>query len=128
MTLRERLERAVELGVTVALSPGELRELLDAAAVLVADAIPTRDLTITEVSARLARPCSTVRAWVAAGRFAGSYKLSERDWRVPVASVTAFVEARRPAVPSPNDGPPVRHRRHRAAGGAVDLSAWRRPT
>jgi excisionase family DNA binding protein len=128
VTLHERLSQAAELGLTVTLSPAELRELLEPGAVEVAKRADERpDLTVNEVAARLARPCSTVRAWVAEGRFAGSYKLSERDWRVPAASVVAFVEARQPAVPSPSGGRPVRRRKHRAAGGDADLSAWRRP-
>jgi len=129
VTLRERLGRAVELGVTVALSPEELRELLGDGAPLVAEAIPTHDLTVREVAARLGRPVSTIRAWIAAGRFESAYKLSERDWRVPVAAVTAFVEARKPLVVEGLEPAPVKRRpsRRAADGEAVDLGAWRKP-
>jgi hypothetical protein len=131
VTLHERLRQAIELlppEAALSLPVRVMRELLDSAA----HSNPSpgddgHDLTVAEVAARLARPCSTVRAWVAAGRFAGSYKLSERDWRVPVASLVAFLDGRQPAAPTASDGPHVRRRTHRAAGGDVDLSAWRNP-
>lgn len=131
----------MELGLTVALTPEEVRELLDADAVLVAKGIsthswtgPEHDLTVTALAARLGRPVSTIRAWVKAGRFGPTvYKLSERDWRVPVAAVDAFVKARQPVGPGLEStlepSSPVKRRRRRGGEGeAVDLSAWRRPS
>ena len=127
MTLRERLARAAELGVTVALSPAEVKELLAGGEPHSRGDEDSPDLSVGEVAARLNRPCSTIRSWVAARRFKGAYKLSPRDWRVPAAALRAFIEARQPAVPSPSDGPPIRRRTHRAVEGAdsADLGAWR---
>ncbi len=128
MNLHERLRQAIELlppDAAVSLPVPLMRELLDSVAC--SESVTDddgHDLTVAEVAARLHRPRSTVRSWVKAGRFAGTYKLSERDWRVPSASVAAFVEARRPAVTSPSTDSPVRRRPHRTAGRA-DLAAWR---
>lgn len=130
--MHERLRQAIELlppEAAVSLPVPLVRELLDSVAS--SEPVPSddsHDLTVAEVSVRLRRPRSTVRAWVKRGEFGPKvYKFSERDWRIPVASVVAFVQARQPAVPSPSEGLPVRRRTHRAAGDDIDLGAWRRP-
>ena len=91
-------------------------------------------LTVVEVAARLHRSTSAVRAWCAAGRFAGGFKLNNRDWRVPVEGLAAFITAQQPK-PSRQDAPgrPITTRKvsgptsPRARGTtAPDLGAWRR--
>lgn len=127
MTLHERLRQAIELlppEVAVTLPVPLVRELLGSVAH--SERVPDneRDLTVAEVAVRLRRPRSTVRAWLKAGRFEGAYKLSPRDWRVPVAAVTAFVDKRRP---EPESEPALVRRRAKRANSddAADLSAWR---
>jgi len=125
VNLHERLLRAAELGLTVSLAPAEVKELLARGEPVSRGDENSLDLSVGELAIRLKRPRSTIRAWVAAGRFKGAYKLSPRDWRVPAAAVTAFIEARESAAPSPSNAPPVRRRRFRAVEREADLSAWR---
>jgi helix-turn-helix protein len=123
------------------------RERLRAAAVELADAladllttnggdgaVPDGPLTVAQVAAQLHRSPSTVRAWCAAGRFVSAFKLSARDWRVPVEALARFLAAQQPQ-PARQDAPgrPIsprpetraRPRRARSSGD-VDLGAWRR--
>jgi Helix-turn-helix domain len=70
----------------------------------------TGDLSVAQIAAQLQRAPSTVRGWLEAGRFAGAYKLNDRDWRIPPDAFAAFYAAQRGAgTPQP-----------------VDLSGWRR--
>jgi hypothetical protein len=75
-----------------------------------------RDRTIEQVTAELGRKASTIRSWCAAGRFPGAYRLNDREWRIPSASVVAFWRAQA-APPSPVSVPPA---------STGDLSDWRR--
>jgi hypothetical protein len=72
-------------------------------------AVAPPDLTVAELSGRFHRSPSTIRDWCEHGRFEGVYKLNGRDWRIPQASVDAFL---------------VRQRRQRQEL-LVRLSAWR---
>ncbi len=123
---RERLrEAAVELVDAIA-------DLLTARGV--DSAVHEGLLTVTHVAAQLHRSLSTVRAWCAAGRFITAFKLSGRDWRVPVEALAQFIAAQQPEPSSqhvprrtitarPNNQPRPRRAQ---AGERPDLSAWRR--
>jgi hypothetical protein len=72
------------------------------------------DLTVTEFGSRFGRKGSTVRLWCEKGRVPGAFKLREREWRIPAASVELFRQAQgAPAAdpPKPTSG---------------DLGDWRR--
>ncbi len=114
MTPLERLRQAAELlpaGASVTVT----REILLAA---LGDGLhpsaqppaPSADLTVAELADRFHRSPSTVRGWLEAGRFPTAYKLSGRDWRVPVAGVEAFV---------------AQERTSRRREAPADLGAWR---
>ena len=112
MSALERLREVAELlpaGASLTLTREALLELGAAESpreVAQADAL----LTVADIATRLTRATSTVRGWLEAGRFAGAYKLNGRDWRVPVASLTAYLEGQR--------------QHHGAA--PVKLDTWRR--
>ena len=73
---------------------------------------PAGDLSVADLAARFQRSPSTIRGWLEAGRFPGAYKLSGRDWRVPVSGVEAFVALeRRQAAPRADLGTWRKHRR-----------------
>jgi excisionase family DNA binding protein len=111
MTDLEQLRQAVTLlpaGASVTLTRETLLGALGASADVCNPV--AGDLTVAELAAQFHRSPSTVRAWLEAGRFPGAYKLRDRDWRVPRAAITAFVEQQRAPA-------------HRA--GAADLGAWR---
>lgn len=103
--LRELAERLPD-GAALSLPRDLLLDLLNGVAVAAEPA--TDDLTVAQVAERLHRKASTIRGWCQEGRFTGVYKLNGRDWRVPPASVEAFLNGQRPQ-PAP-----------------VDLGAWRR--
>ena len=65
-----------------------LRQLADAL-----EAETPRDdvLTSAQLGARLHRSASTIRGWCEKGKFAGAFKLSGKDWRIPIAALEAFV-------------------------------------
>lgn len=132
MTLNELLAK---LPADALLPVGWLREQLRAEpAVGAASSDKESLLTVRELGVRLHRSPSTVRGWVEAGRFEGAFKLSGRDWRIPITAVATFIDAQQPAavsqasaggtiVPSPTPRP----RAQRAGSkGEADLSAWRR--
>jgi len=112
VTALERLRQAAELlpaGTSVTLPRETLLEALGGA---VAPAeTPSGDLTVAQLAERFQRSPSTVRGWLEAGRFDNAYKLSGRDWRVPVADVEAFVLDQRTA--------------RQGDTQAADLGAWR---
>ena len=56
--------------------------------------------------------------WLEAGRFANAYRFQGREWRVPLASLTAFEAQERDRVRVPQAEP--------SAAPIVDLSAWRK--
>jgi excisionase family DNA binding protein len=88
---------------------------------LLAPAVPSAGLTVPQVAAQLRRGVSTVRTLCANGAIPGAYKLNRRDWLIPAAGLTAFLEQQQM---SPNPGPeapPMPQRRR-----PVDLGAWRR--
>ena len=53
------------------------------------------DFTIAALAARFYRSASTIRGWCERGRFQDAYKLNGRDWRIPSASVDAFLAEQR---------------------------------
>lgn len=109
--LRDLAERLPE-GAALMLPKTALLEALNIAGEIPASsATPLADLTVAELAAWFHRSPSTIRGWLGAGRFPGSYKLNRRDWRVPKTALASFLEVAR------NGGRP---------SGAADLGAWRR--
>jgi excisionase family DNA binding protein len=50
------------------------------------------DLTVEQVAERLGRSPSTVRNWLGEQRLPGAYRLRGREWRIPPAALTAFLQ------------------------------------
>jgi helix-turn-helix protein len=71
---------------------------------------PPPDFTIAQVADRFGRDPSTVRGWLAAGRFPGAYHFRGRERRIPLAAVLAFEDQQRTA-PPPRKKPRSRHRK-----------------
>src|SRR5437773_446399 len=114
VTALERLRRAAELlppGTGVTLSREALLDALGTPDVASPPAAPG-DLTVAQLADHFQRSPSTIRDWCEHGRLGGAYKLNDRDWRVPMASVAAFVAQQRTS-------------RHGAAASA-GLGAWQR--
>lgn len=95
---------------------GWVRERLQEAPAPAQEAMEV-DLTVGEASSLFGRSASTVRAWCQSGDLPGAYLLRGKQWRIPRESLKRFQERQREAA-----GPQKRA----AAGGAGDLSAWRR--
>lgn len=114
MTLAERLRALADALPSDASSVTLTRADLLALAGDDATAIerPVRDLTVEDVAAEVGRSPSTVRSWLIAGDLDG-YKLNNRDWRIPRASLRAYLEGQQSA-PAPHDS------------GDVDIGAWRK--
>jgi hypothetical protein len=94
--LRTALRTAAEAGVSLTLPPALAIDLLTGSSEAPApDAPPSADLDVAALAVRFGRAPSTVRQWLEASRFPGTYKLMGRDWRVPPASLAAFEEAER---------------------------------
>jgi predicted DNA-binding transcriptional regulator AlpA len=116
--LQEHVERLLEGlpdDTMVGLPAAWVRRLLesDSATGLHEEAL----LTVRGLAHRYGCAESTVRAWCAAGKFPGAYKLYGKAWRVPASAVRAFDE--RQAEPSsPQSALGERH--------PADLGAWRR--
>ena len=55
------------------------------------------DLTVAQLAAQLGRQPATVRAWCERGELEGAYKLNGREWRVPPAAVTRYLDRQRGA-------------------------------
>jgi len=83
---RSRRSDAVNLPVVVS----ALRQLADALEGKTSNA-GADVLTTAELGERLHRSASTIRSWCEAGRFAGAFKLSGKDWRIPIVALEAFV-------------------------------------
>lgn len=76
---------------------------------------PPPDYTVRQLAERFGRSLSTVRGWLAAGKFPGAYRLRGVEWRVPPEGLRSFEETeRRGAEP---------HRGARQSRGS--LSDWR---
>ena len=69
---------------------------------------PAVDLNVADIALLFKKRPSTVRAWIERGDFPGSYKLQNKEWRVPRAAIEAFQKSQQAAA---DDG---------------DLSEWRR--
>ena len=110
------LTEALPAGTAVPVPREWLLELLDGGTKLPEPTdIPAADLTVEEVAQRFNRHTSTVRGWIAQGRFAGAYRLRGREWRIPATGLAAFEEAERGAeVAAP------------ASKTQADISDWRR--
>lgn len=83
---------------------------------------PIADLTAEEIAQQFDRTPACVRGWCRAGRMPGAYRLNGREWRIPRATLAAYLEAERSGAnrTSPSSNPPT------LPSGAVDLGAWRR--
>lgn len=77
---------------------------------------PLGDLTIEQVAAKVRRADSTIRGWLNGGLLPGAYKLRGRDWRVPAAVLSRFLQAQAGDLEHP-----ARGRRT-----PVEMGAWRR--
>lgn len=51
------------------------------------------DLTVDQVAEKLGRAPSTVRNWLGEERLPGAYRLRGREWRIPAATLQAFLQA-----------------------------------
>lgn len=117
MTLRDRLCALAEAlpsdSSAVTLTRTDLLELLEREADGGERAASARDLTVEDVAAETGRAASTVRTWLISGALNG-YKLNRPDWRVPRASLQAYLKDQR-SPPLPLEHP-----------ANVDIAAWRR--
>lgn len=121
MTARERIEAMIAGLPTetaaVVLTRRDLRELIGQVEPREdADGDkPLADLTCAQAGAELGRTGSTIRAWCAAGRIPGAYRLGGREWRLPRASLRRFLDAQaeRREAEAEDDQP-------------VNLGRWRR--
>jgi hypothetical protein len=77
--------------------------------------LPPPDLTAHQLAERYGRSCSAVRQWLEVGRVPGAYKMRNREWRIPFASVLAFEASERAPTASENGTRDV-----------VSLAAWRK--
>jgi excisionase family DNA binding protein len=73
------------------------------------------DLTVEQVAEKLNRSPSTIRGWLAADRLPGAYRLRGREWRIPLATLQAFLKREAGGA----DVEP------RLAAGKIRLGAWR---
>lgn len=95
--LRELAERLPPGGSLVLTREGLLELAVDSGH---ADQAAARaELTVGELATRFHRSPSTVRGWCEHGRFEGAYKLNDRDWRIPLAAVDAFLAEQRSKSP-----------------------------
>ena len=119
MTLHERLSAicgAMPDSASVTLPVSELREWL-AEDGDVETSTGLTDLTCEDIAERFGRSPACVRGWCRAGKLPGSYRLQQREWRIPRAAVEAFQAAQA-------NGRPSKPRRTTQAK-TVDLGAWR---
>lgn len=118
MTVLERLRRLVEAAPRGTLVPVEaLAELLDAGETSASSlSDPAVDHTAADVAEMLDRTPAAVRAWCAAGKIPGAYRLNGREWRIPAAALRAYLDAQADCGGDQRPKP--------AARG--DLNDWRR--
>ena len=119
--LRKRLEAIVTnmpQGSAVTLPVDWLRQLLDAEGMSdVDDGSPGRPLQLREVAERYGRSPSTIRAWCAAGKLPGAFKMNGFDWWIPRSALRKF------------EADQQRDRKQEPALGRArepDLSSWRK--
>jgi hypothetical protein len=74
---------------------------------------PLADLSCAEVGAALGRSPSTIRAWCTRGDMPGAYRLRQREWRIPRASLRRYLDQQATGAES------------HVAAEPVDLTAWR---
>lgn len=98
-TLRDRLVRLAEAlpaAGAVTLTKSDLLSLIGAvdepndAVARRGDDSRATDLTAVEVAGMFGRGVSTVRTWLAEGRFPNAYRFRGREWRVPLHDVEAM--------------------------------------
>ncbi|MQA92209.1 MAG: helix-turn-helix domain-containing protein [Gemmatimonas sp.] len=79
------------------------------------------DLTVEQVAEELGRSGSTVRGWLAAAEFPNAFKLNQREWRIPLSDVRAFLDRQRPQT----EKWPESARLRRSSRTQDDLGSWR---
>lgn len=82
--------------------------------------MPDPGFRVAEVADRVGRDASTVRGWIAEGRFPGARKLSGREWRIPRADLEAFIRG-----PEEDSSDSAQWKSPELTAGG-DLGAWRR--
>lgn len=117
--LRDRLNKIVSAlpdSASVTVPVADLREWLEHDG----DGDPNLvfDLTVDDIAHQLGRTPACVRAWCRAGRVPGAYRLNGREWRIPRAGLTAYIERAR-------DGQGSDGRNEARRQGGADLGAWR---
>jgi excisionase family DNA binding protein len=127
MTLADRLRTIAEAlppAGSVTLTRTDLVDLLAADGAAEATGSPRTaeqpavDLDVPQLADLFGRGASTVRTWIAAGRFPNAYRLHGREWRVSRSDVEAMQAAGREAHHT-------RTRRPTRTDAPADLSAWR---
>lgn len=78
-----------DLELTFRTTVGELRQMLLAGAAQAG----RKDLSLEEFAARIDRAVSTARGLCSRGLVPGAYKLNGRDWKIPEASLDAYLNA-----------------------------------
>ena len=71
------------------------------------------DLSCADVAKMLGRTPGTIRGWCHRGEIAGAGRLNGREWRIPRASLRAYLAAHGSKKSEPNTE-------------AVDLGSWRK--
>ena len=71
------------------------------------------DLSCDVVAKQLGRKPGTIRGWCARGEIEGAYRLNDREWRIPAASLRAYLDK-------------AAERKDPRNGAAPDLGSWRR--
>jgi hypothetical protein len=121
-TFRTWLETLADAGALVPAAT-VLARLSDDGDVEVATPATTSDhlseLTVETVASALHRSPSTIRGLLGAGAFPNAFKLNGKNWLIPRADLTAYIDAQRPRPPS--DLPAPQRRKTEP-----DLSSWRR--
>ncbi|MFG1691134.1 helix-turn-helix domain-containing protein [Gemmatimonadota bacterium] len=74
------------------------------------------DLTLEGVAEKVGRSISTVRGWCSSEKLKGAYRMNGREWRIPPASLEAYLDGQREGKREPR----------RRDGGPVDLGSWRK--
>lgn len=117
--LRDRLQSIVTAlpdGASVTVPVADLREWLEHDGDKDLDIVV--DLTVDDVAQQLGRTPACVRGWCRAGLVPGAYRFNSREWRIPRAGLTAYIEKARDGQGSNGRSRPRRQR-------GADLGAWR---
>jgi hypothetical protein len=99
------------------------RKILERLAALVGAPEPAvtaaTPLTVEQLAERLGRSPSTVRGWLGQGLFPNAFKLRDREWRIPVGDIAAFLAGA---------SKPVQDQQEEQGKGfgSDDLGSWRK--